>query len=204
MRGWYCKGISVEIEMYFDSIMDSIKTHQSDHCRMERRGGEAERVEEEGGDAVWRGCSSSGPRTPCTPVLSLPLRPHPDTGHRHKDTQSYESGSIPALYWSSILHRLAIQYSAINTTSLSLPSTSTTAKSTSNKLEGRRKILKLSWRLILILIVAFSFGEVVKYCKRLAANCISSHLNCSVPFIFLAPNTACHCRHKHLLRAASC
>ena len=44
--------------------------------------GEAERVEEEGGDAVWRGCSSSGPRTPCTPVLSLPLRPHPDTGHR--------------------------------------------------------------------------------------------------------------------------
>ena len=89
--------------------------------------GEAERVEEEGGDAVWRGCSSSGPRTPCTPVLSLPLRPHPDTGHRHEDTQSYESGSIPALYWSSILHRLAIQYSAINTTSLSL--TSTTAKS---------------------------------------------------------------------------
>ena len=73
-----------------------------------------------------------------------------------------------------------------------------------NKLEGRRKILQLSWRLILILIVAFSFGEVVKYCKRLAANCISSHLNCSVPFIFLAPNTACHCRHKHLLRAASC
>ena len=98
-----------------------------------------------------------------------------------------------------------LQYNtAINTTSLSLPSTSTTAKSTSNKLEGRRKILKLSWRLILILIVAFSFGEVVKYCKRLATNCISSHLNCSVPFIFLAPNTACHCRHKHLLREASC
>ena len=88
---------------------------------------EAERVEEEGGDAVWRGCSSSGPRTPCTPVLSLLLRPHPDTGHRHEDTQSYEGGSIPALHWSSILHRLAIQYSAINTTSLSLPST--TAKS---------------------------------------------------------------------------
>ena len=125
-------------------------------------------------------------------------------GYQHEETEASESGSIPALYWSSILHRLAIQYSAINTTSLSLPSTSTTAKSTSNKLEGRRKILKLSWRLILILIVAFSFGEVVKYCKRLATNCISSHLNCSVPFIFLAPNTACHCRHKHLLRAASC
>ena len=76
MRGWYCRGISVEIEMYFDSIMYSIKTHQSDHCRMERRGREGG-----GGDAVWRGCSS-GPRTPCTPVLSLPLRPHPDTGHR--------------------------------------------------------------------------------------------------------------------------
>ena len=74
---------------------------------------------------------------------------------------------------------------------------------TSWKEEGRCfLILKLS--LLFILIVAFSFGEVVKYCKRLAANCISSHLNCSVPFIFLAPNTACHCRHKHLLRAASC
>ena len=54
--------------------------------------GEAERVEEEGGDAVWRGCSSSGPRTPCTPVLSLLLRPHPDTGHRLVLTRASTQG----------------------------------------------------------------------------------------------------------------
>ena len=124
-------------------------------------------------------------------------------GHHHKETESSGSGSIPALYWSSILHRLAIQYSNQYNQSVTYIYNCQILDATGWKEEGRY-FLKLSWRLILILIVAFSFGEVVRYCKRLTANCISSHLNCSVPFIFLAPNTACHCRHKHLLRAASC
>ena len=64
MRGWYCRGISVEIEMYFDSIMDSIKTHQSDHCRMERRrrGWRRREVMQSGAGAAAAGRGHHAPR----------------------------------------------------------------------------------------------------------------------------------------------
>ena len=95
-----------------------------------------------GGDAVWRGCSSSGPRTPITPVLSLPLRPHPDTGHRpvaeqkHEDTKSSENLRVIILYYYSILIlQTDWQYSAIQLVCHLLPNLRR------NKLEGRRKML---------------------------------------------------------------
>ena len=156
-----------------------------------------------GVDVVWRGCSSSGPRTPITPVLSLPLRPHPDTGHRPVAEHKHEERGykviwewlyyIIIVYWSSRQTGNTVQYNLSVTYCQILGATSW-------KEEGRF-FWKLSW---LFILICCNFGEVVKFCKRLAANCISSHLNCSVPFIFLTPNTACHCRHKHLLRGASC
>ena len=124
MRGLYCRGIRVEIEMYFDSIMDSINTHQSDHCRMERRGGEG------GGGGRW--CSLARVQQQRAEDTMHPgaVTPAPSSPRHGTQTRGYTviwKWKYSSLILVLPLHRLAIQYSAINTTSLSLPST--TAKS---------------------------------------------------------------------------
>ena len=140
MRWWYCRGISVEIEMYFDSIMDSIKTHQSDHCRMERRrrGWRRRAVMQSGAGAAAAGRGHHAPR--CCHSCSV-LTQTRDTdwwpGHQHQETESSESGSIPALYWSSI----DWQYSAIQLVCHLHPQLPNVLHIRRNKLERRRKML---------------------------------------------------------------